>query len=34
VITTPGFKSFTRVCEVAAGIDAMAAGLMEMVGNR
>jgi enhancing lycopene biosynthesis protein 2 len=34
MITTPGFKSFTRVCEVAAGIDAMAAGLMEMVRNR
>jgi len=34
ILTTPGFKSFTRVSEVAAGIDAMVAGLIGMVNER
>jgi enhancing lycopene biosynthesis protein 2 len=31
IVATPGFKSFTRVSEVAAGIDAMVAELVRMV---
>jgi enhancing lycopene biosynthesis protein 2 len=31
IVTTPGFKSFLRVCEVATGIDAMVDELMKMM---
>ena len=31
IVATPGFKSYTRVSEVAAGIDAMVAELIKMV---
>lgn len=31
IVSTPGFKSFTRVSEVAAGIEAMVRELMRMV---
>ena len=34
IVATPGFKSFTRVSEVAAGIDAMIAELVKMVYER
>ena len=33
IITTPGFKSFQRVSEVAVGIDAMVRELMKWVGK-
>jgi enhancing lycopene biosynthesis protein 2 len=33
IVTTPGFKSFLRVWEVATGIDAMVGELMKMVNE-
>ena len=34
IVTTPAFKSFTRVSEVAAGIDAMVEEMIRMVNER
>jgi enhancing lycopene biosynthesis protein 2 len=34
IVTTPGFKSFTRISEVAAGIDAMVREMVRMVNEK
>ncbi len=33
IVSTPGFKSYVRVCQVAAGIEAMVGELMKMVSQ-